>query len=175
MRKLALSLFLVLCFRSPVGALDDTDEGWRKIDPALGIVAIVRSGAPTPPIFAAHFRGAREKEFILYQWEPEVCNISLMGACLWRGGDRWKRVRGISSSGGDVTGKGEVDCGGFLILTAWYKNDAQAWVQAKTNVLSYIPYGPSVPAREKSIGVVAGFEDGSGGDGSVEFIYGCHP
>jgi hypothetical protein len=166
----------VLYLSSSVYALDDTDEWWRKIDPALGIETVVRTRVPNPPIFDAHFNGSREKEFILYQWETATCNVNFMGICLWHGGgNRWKRVRGISSQGGEITGKGDVDCQARVILTSWYKNDAQTWVQARSNTVSYIPYKPNVPPSEKSIGVVAGFADDSGGYGTVEFIYGCTP
>lgn len=177
MARIALSLCFLLCSLVSAAAVDDTDEWWRKIDPALGIIAIVGTGVPNPPIFDAHFRGAREKEFIIHQWESETCDFSFMETCLWRGRDsnRWKRILGISSLGGEVTRWENVTCRGKIILTGWYKNDAQIWVQARLSVVSYIPYKPSVPANDISIGVVAGFEDDSGGYGTVEFIYGCNP
>jgi hypothetical protein len=176
MNKLILSLLLVQYFAFPVYALDDTDESWRKMDPALGIETVVRSQIPNPPIFDAHFTGSGEKEFILYEWEPEICNVSFMGWCLWSGRPRWKRIRGISSHRVDVTGEGNVDCQARVVLTSWYRmSSTSTWVQVKTNIESFIPYKPSVSSYDRSIGVIARFEDEGGGYGTVEFIYGCNP
>ncbi len=172
MNNLILSCFLVLYCSFPVHALDDTDDIWRKIDPALGIEKSVRTQLPDPPMFDAHFTGAQEKEFILYQWESETCNVDFMGWCLWRGSPRWKRVLGISGPGGKVTGSGKVDCQARVVLTGWYKMvtpSASTWVQARTTVISYVP---CTPRSDKPIGVIAGFEDGGGGHGTVEFIHG---
>lgn len=175
MTNLILSCFLVLCCACPVYALDDTDESSRKIDPALGIERVVRTQFPNPPIFDARFTGSQEKEFILYQWEAETCNLNLFGWCVWSGGLRWKRVLGISGPGGKVTGTGKVDCEARVVLTGWYKMEtpsASRWVQARTTIVGYVPFSPS---RDTSIGVIAGFDDGGGGHGTVEFIHGCSP
>ncbi len=175
MIKPILSCFLVLYLSFPAHALDDTDEGWRKIDPALGMEKTVRTRLPDPPMFDARFAGSQEKEFILYQWEPEVCNVNLMGWCLWSSGPRWRRVLGISGPGGNVTGTGRVDSQARVLLTGWYKMvtpSASTWVQARTTVVGYVPYTTS---KDTSIVVIAEFEDGAGGHGTVEFIHGCNP
>ncbi len=175
MSRVTLSISLVLCLCLPVYALDDTDESWRKMDPALGIEVSIQARVPNPPISNTSFSGNKEKEFILYELESEVCNASFEGYCFWRGSNKWKRVVSITNRGGEVTSKGDVSCPARVILTSWYKNDAQAWVQAKTNIIRYIPYKPSIPPEVKSTGVVAGFVDDGGGYGTVEFVYGCNP
>ncbi len=175
MNRVIPSLVLVFCFCLPAHALDETDERWRKMDPALGIAAIIQTRVPNPPISNASFGGSREKEFILYELESEVCNVNIEGYCLWRGGSKWKRVAAITNRGGEVTTKADVGCPAKVILTSWYRNDAQTWVQTTTNIIRYIPYKPSIPPEVKSAGVVAGFLDDKEGYGTIEFIYGCNP
>lgn len=175
MKKLILSGALLLSCSFPVHALDDTDESWRKIDPALGIERLVRSQLPNSPIFDAHFTGFQEKEFILYQWDPATCNVDFMGLCLWPRSPRWKRVVGISGPGWKVTGAGRVDCQGRIVLTGWYNKgppSAATWVQARTTIVNYIPNPASA---DTAIGVIARFADDSGGYATVEFIHGCTP
>jgi len=174
MNKLILSCFLALSFSFPAHALDDTDESWRKIDPTLGIERLVRTQLPNPPVFDAHFTGSQEKEFILYQWET-TCDFSIMGSCIFGGRSQWRRVLVIPSPGGNVAGTGNVDCQGRVILTGWYKMETPSgsrWVQSKATVVSNVP---NTPVDDKPIGVLARFEDDTGGHATVKFIHGCNP
>ncbi len=173
MKKLVLALMLIPCLSSTVCALDNTDDSWRKIDPALGIEANIRTPV-SDPVSNAIFDGSREKEFILFELESEVCNVSFMGYCIWHGSDTWKRVAAVSSRGG-VTTNAKLGCPARVVLTSWFKKDEQTWVQAKTKIIGYMPPAPSTPPNVKTIGVVAGFEDDGGGRGTVEFFYGCNP
>ncbi len=173
MKRLVLACFLALSCSAPLYGLDDTDESGRKIDPARGVVRQVMTRLPNPSLLDAHFTGPLEKEFVLYQWEPEVCNVDFMGWCVWRGSPLWRRVLAVSSPAGVATGAGVVDCRAWVVLTGWFRRDSSsAWVQATTSIVS------NVPGDGKSntpIGVIAGFEDGDGGKGTVEFIHGCNP
>lgn len=173
MRRVVLTCLLVLMGAVPLHALDPTDESGRMLDPALGIVRVIKTRPPDPPLFDAHFAGPVEKEFILYQWEPEECYVNLIGLCIGRTTPRWKRVIGISSNGTTVTGSGTVECGSRVVLTGWYRGSpTSTWVQVRTDIVSQVPGDKS---DSSPIGVIARGDDGSGGYGTVEFIHGCGP